>query len=40
LDPLANEALLQQIVDELARFEFKLRGQRRVVFHSGKPNRA
>lgn len=37
--PFASETLLKQVVDELAKSEYKLYGPRPVVFHRGRPNK-
>ena len=37
--PFASETLLKQVVDELAKFEYKLYGTRPIVFHRGRPNK-
>ena len=38
-EPFASETLLKQVVDELAKFEYKLYATRPAVFHRGRPNR-
>jgi hypothetical protein len=37
LEPFANTVLLEQVVDDLSRFEYKLYGARPIVFHRGRP---
>lgn len=38
-EPFASETLPKQVVDELAKFEYKLYGPRPVVFRRGRPNK-
>lgn len=38
-EPFASETLLKEVVDGLAKSEYKLYGPRPVVFHRGRPNK-
>jgi hypothetical protein len=39
LEPFANEALLERVMGDLAKFDYKLYGQRPVLFHRGRPTK-
>ncbi len=39
MEPFANETLLREVLDELARFEWKLYGQISLKFHRADPTK-
>lgn len=39
MEPFAHERVLREVLDELAKFEYKLYGRIRVKFHRGGPTK-
>ena len=39
LEPFASKELLQELVDDLAKFRYKLYGPIRMRFHRGEPTK-